>query len=236
MDRDNKCLGWKQNVRTVETTVKRAAVMVPHSGGELAFVTPPIGPGTYAEVVEEVHKAGLIMPTAAQTVSLLHWAVDSDCYGVNIRRYVDEGYLWMATGILSVPDKGLLVADNPLTIIGRPKMLWTNQEGVTDLEKLMENGDNVRTLPFGLRSGEMKPEELAENEYVQCLVGQEGAEKLPKVAREYSKKPFVMGIKPPTTQEVDVLVIRSGGYSGLSLYPVSGIDWKGYAFGIHEAV
>ena len=104
-----------------------------------------------------------------------------------------------------------------------------------DLVKRLEGGDKtVRFVPFGYKIEEQSARDLARNKLVIGLAGEEGAEKLAKVAgNKYRENPYVASFK-----NVDTKLARATGLSSnradLRLY-VFGYNWlsyrDGYAFG-----
>ena len=107
-----------------------------------------------------------------------------------------------ATGILYIRKKGAYIEDNPqlrkpkprprpegyyLPIDSYIKLSRLLDMNESDLERRLKNGDHrVRFVPFGYKTGEMSPTELANNEFMIALAGKKGAEKLAKAVERYN--------------------------------------------------
>src|SRR3989338_2626200 len=164
---------------------ERIELAVKHLGEDLTFVYPPTSLGNYANTQRVIEEAGFLPPTMAQTASLVHAAFSSeDIYSKEIKKLLEDRYLWAYTGTLTVPNKGLYIQDHQPIVNGMPNI------SSDDLERRVKEG-KLRFVPFGFKTGEMSPSDLAENPYVQALAGQEGAEKLAKVAEKYESNPFL---------------------------------------------
>jgi len=168
----------------IELTVK-------HLGEDLTFMYPFFCPVTPMQVIEgfgsqrEIEE-GFLPPTMAQIASLVYTAFNpnGDGYSKKIQELVRRNFLWTCTGSLTIPGKGLYIQDYPPIVDGMPNI------STNDLERRVEEGE-LRFVPFGFKTGEMSPRDLAENLYVQALAGKEGAEKLGRVAKEYESNPFL---------------------------------------------
>ena len=189
---------------------------VKHLGKDLTFVYPPTSLGNYANTQRVIEEAGFLPPTMAQTASLVHAAFSSeDRYSEEIKKLLKDRYLWAYTGTLTVPNKGLYIQDHPPIVNGMPNI------SSDDLERRVEEGE-LRFVPFGFKTGEMSPSDLAENPYVQALAGQEGAKKLVKVAGEYLKNPRLWALTDTNTTQTRVSVLNSSWVDGRLL--VNGDD------------
>ena len=72
-----------QGLRVEEGITKLTAS---HNGGDLTFIHPSHGPGTYADVGLSIEKDQLKRPTLAETASLVHAVFSSDDrYGTEIK-------------------------------------------------------------------------------------------------------------------------------------------------------
>ena len=123
----------------------------------------------------------------AETASLVHAAFNSDdSYSTEIKHTMRQTWLWAFTGTLFVPKEGAFIQDYPETRNGMPFMDQSDLE-----QKLNANDPNVRFVPFGYPVGEMTPAQLAQNAYAIELAGEEGAEKLAKVAEKFRDIPYL---------------------------------------------
>ena len=193
---------------TNQLRVKGKELTVKHLGEDLTFVYPPTNPSNYAGTQRVIEEAGFLPPTMAQTASLVHAVFSSeDRYSEEIKKLLKNRYLWAYTGTLTVPNKGLYIQDHPPIVNGMPNI------SSDDLERRVEEGE-LRFVPFGFKTGEMSPSDLAENPYVQALAGQEGAEKLAKVAGEYPKNSFLWALTDTNTPQTRVSVLGSNWDGG----------------------
>ena len=180
----------KENkLRVEEREGKRTRLTVNHQGKDLVFLYPSYGPDTYANVALQIEQNGLARPTMAETASLVHTAFNSeDRYSNEIKNIISRRRLWAFTGRLYIPNKGAYVQDNPEIRDGMPFM------DESELVKKLESNDpTVRFVHFGFKTGEMKPSELAENDYIKAIAGEEGAEKLAEVAGKFNFNPHLFG-------------------------------------------
>ncbi len=182
-------------------------------GTNLIFIHQAYGPNTYAKVKEAIEQDNLKPATMAETASLAHAAFNSDDnHSKEIRKIMKERGLWAFTGTLYTPKLGY-VQDNPETREGMPYM------DESDLVKKLEAGDSsVRTFNYCFKTGEMSPGELAKNEYVQALAGDEGAEKLAELAGRHESQPYLWGFKSVSKPETRVSALFSNWNFGTWLY------------------
>ena len=205
-----------------------------HNTSDLTFIHPAYGPDTYANVGTAIEQAGLARSTMAQTASLVYAAFNSSGrYSDEIKEIMKERLLWAFTGNLYAPNKGVYIQDNPEIRDNMPFM----EE--SDLARRLEEGDEgVIYVPFGFKTGEMTPLELAKNAYVKALAGAEGAEKLAEVADKYKKNPYLWSlesVKRPLTR-VSALVSNRGLGDRLCIDGDNvGSNRLGYAFGVSKA-
>jgi len=124
------------------------------------------------------------------------------------------------------------IEDDPTIRLRMPFM------GRDSLEQRLNAKDpGVRFVPFGYPIGEMSSSELARNPYVIALAGEEGAEKLARVAEKYEKRPDLFSFrsvdKNTTTissldSSMDLrLFLDAGGYHGYG-------SGNGRAFGVSK--
>ena len=222
----------KMKIKNQSLRVKegRTELTVEHNKEDLTFIHPYFGPNTYANVQELIEKAELNKPTMAETASLVYSAFNSDDkYSLEIQKLLKEKWLWAFTGILYVPSKGAYIQDIPEIKKGRPYM------NESDLVKKLEASDpNVRFVPFGFKTEKMSPQELAKNQFVIALAGEEGAEKLAKVADNFKDQPYLGSFKSVDETITRVSALYSDWDSGRRLDvdgDFHGDGWYGYAFG-----
>ena len=120
------------------------------------------------------------------SIDLIHAGLVERRYDDKIIKIMKDALFWGFTGILYVPNDGAYVQDFPNVLDSRIQM------DKSELVKRLEANDaNVRFVPFGFKIGEMTSRELAKNEFVKALTGEEGAEKLTDIADTYSRKPYL---------------------------------------------
>jgi len=172
-----------------------------HNGQELIFLQPAYGPGTYADVKSAIEQDKLKGPTMAETASLAYAAFNPD--DVSVRKYIqltnimEKRWLWAFTRSRYEPNKGTFVYDeNDHDEFKDPsagqleQLLGQRQEhGV-----IYSNDRRLRFVPFGYKVGEISSLDLAKNPYVIALAGEEGAEKLAKVADKHKNDSYLWGL------------------------------------------
>ena len=172
----------------------RVELIVPHNSGNLTFLHPAYGPSTYADVGLAIDKYQLKRPTMAETASLVHAYLDRR-YSTEIEDAMNQRkWLWGFTGTLYVPKEGVFIQDNPEIREGIPFMDKGSLE-----QKLNSNDPSVRYVPFESyhKIGLLSHLEFAKHPFAIGLVGEEGAEKLARVAEEFGVKPYLGGMFYP---------------------------------------
>lgn len=205
----------------------RTELEADHLGRTITFLHPAYGPDDYFSVQRGIEKAGLRVPTMAETISLAYsaWQNPNEKYSKEIIQLLKNGWFWGFTGNLYVPNKGVYIQDNPEVKSG---IVIMNEQ---DLVKKLESGDDsVRFVPFGFQNGEISLRELEKNPYVQALVGEEGAEKLGEVTDKYRKKLYLYSFKN-VNEPIARVPALSSDWNDLRLN-VSGYSGDGYAFGL----
>lgn len=80
----------------------------------------------------------------------------------------------------------------------------------SDLVRKLESHDSsVRFVPFGFKVEEMSSADLARNNYIIGLAGQEGAEKLAEVAGKFKQKPYLWSFASVDNQIMRVSALNS---------------------------
>jgi hypothetical protein len=208
----------------------RTELTVEHEGKDLTFVHPA-NKGTYASVQGQIQEAGLEAPTMAQTASLVQDAFNSeDKYSQGIKKIMKDNWLWGFTGNLYVPNKGVYVQDNPEVRNGMPFMDESEL-----VEKLEAEDPSVRFVPFGYKTENMSALDLAKNEYIIALAGEEGADKLAQVADKHKRQPYLWSFKSVSEPTTRVSRLYSG-WGFVDRLVVVGVD-RGdcrvsFAFGV----
>lgn len=211
----------------------RTELYAEHEGKDITFIYPAKGPGTFAQVGEQIDSDGLIRPTMAQTASLAYaaWQNPKDKYSSEVIDVIKNKWLWAFNGILYVPNKGAYIQDDPKTENGRVSM------NLSELEKMLKEGDpRVRFVPFGYKTEKQTALELGKNRFVQALAEKEGAEKLAEVANRYKKQPYVWSFNNVNEETQRVAALGSlwvlGGWLGVDGDGVGG--YGGRAFGVQK--
>ena len=187
----------------------RTEIWVPHNGKEIAFVFQEFGPDTYANVGTAIEQAKLAKPSAAETASLLDRAYDNKDHNYasqefsHIRKRMNSNWLWAFTGTLWTPE-GAYIQDDPKTREGMPFM------DQSELVKKLESKDpSVRFVPYGFKTGIMSFFGLAKNPYIIGLAGEEGADKLARVANTFRRRPCFYALTNITEPKTSVISLDS---------------------------
>ncbi len=210
-------------------------VDVPYKDSSISFRAKPFGPDTYANLDQQIKKAHLLRPTAAQTIALVHaaWHDPQGKYAQEIIQRLRERFFWAFNGLLYEPqDKGVYIQARPTLTKGRVIMDRNN------LVKRLEAQDpSVRFVPFvDYKTGEHTPSALAENKFVQALATLEGAEKLAKIAETYPSEPRVYALTEDQVQEPTIRVAAFGSLWGGGRLDVDGGSLVGGAYGSASGV
>ena len=177
---------------------------VPHEGGKLTFQHPAFK-GTYGQVAEQIDKAGLKRPRSAETASLVYDAFQNKDgkYESEIIKILKENWFWEFTGNLYLPksneeiNNGVILEHNPK--IENGKLIMDKNSLI---KRLKENDPLVKFVPFGFKIDSQNSFELSKNPYIVARYGEEGAEKIAKVADKYSNKPYVWSFNSVNEEKV----------------------------------
>ncbi len=188
---------------------RQTHLIVPHEDTELTFIHQSKQKGNYVDVRNNLESQDLLMPTIAQTVSLIYSAFrgSDNKYSRKIIRLMRSTWLWGSTGILWTP-KGVYIQDNPFIVNGEVAM---NESA---LERNLKKGI-IRFVPYGFKLGKQSSLELSKNNFIKTLVGEQGADNLAEIADEYKREPYLYAFK-----EVSQTIQRVA-----SLYSPCGVDW-----------
>lgn len=222
----------------------RTKLIVTYKGEDLTFLRPYYGPDTYVNVENSIESDDLAKPTMAQNASLVHGAFTNpdNQYSKEIKDLMRTTWIWCFTGTLYVPNKGAYVQDHPEIRNGRPFM--DESELVAKLGSRDEDGvvysddGTVRFVPFGFKIESMSPLELRSNPYVIALAGQEGTQKLEKVADTFRKNPYLWSFKSVDEPQTRVSALDSDWGFGVGLVVGGldrGYDGNGCVFGVRRA-
>jgi len=188
---------------------ERITITVPHQSREITFVAPSYGPGTYNEVGEQIDKAGLLRPTFAETVSLVHSAVQNrdNKYTAKIIKIYRHHVFWGFNDLEKRHNEGVLIS-------GRNRNIC---------------------VPFGYKKSEHALEKLVKNPFVLALAeGKEGAEKLAEIA-ESCNVPWDWYFEDPDFGVKGAACLSSNGDGyRLTVLDVLGGDYDGYAYGLQK--
>ena len=170
-------------------------ITVPHQGKTITFVYQRYGPGNYFDVKNSIEKAGLITPTMAELISLVHpifmsWKEEPEFLEIK-KHILKNGWLFGWTGNLAIPKKGVYIQDRPET---KSREVLMDEPSL--IKKLEAKDITVRFVPFGFYTGEIESRfyrALEKNSYVRALAGEEGAEKLADIVDKFEFKPYLFG-------------------------------------------
>jgi hypothetical protein len=190
---------------SMEVIEARTLIRVPHLGGKLTFAYPVKGPGNYQEVGGQIDNdkkpSQLYRPTTAETISLIYAAFqdEDNKYSQEIIDIFKSRHFWCFTKNLWTPKGVYVVDDKDGSKLNRK-----------DLEKRLEQKDtSVRFVPNGFKLREQTPKELEANPYVIAHAGEEGAQKLAKIASEFKNNPLVYGLGNVTQDTERVTGVNS---------------------------
>mgnify|MGYP001582332107 CR=1 FL=1 len=217
-----------KQLRVKEGKTELTELTVDHKGEDITFIYPALGPNSYVNVEQQIEQAELKKSTMAETASLVHTAFNSDDkYSLEIKKIIKEKWLWAFTGVLYVPNKGAYIQDNPEI---KKEMLFMNE---SDLVKRLEANDkSVRFTPFGFKTESMSSSELAKNEFVIALAGEEGAERLAETSDKFKEQPFLGSFKSVDETLTRVSALGSSWFSDYGLDVGGDHGYRlGYSFG-----
>lgn len=214
----------------------------------------PAKKGDYFSVAEQINNEnneGLILPITSQIVDLVYASFHSlgDDYSVEIRDMLNQGHtrevFWAFNGLFYLPKRdkyaGIIIEDRPdLDSLEQAIKGRDLKQRRDDLVKKLRVGDKgVRHVPYGFKDGEQSSRELAKNQLIIGLAGEEGAEKFAEISEFYKSKPYIssLGKVRKLTQTVLTLTTstddRGIGGEGLEIDAIDlGSRDDGYAFGV----
>mgnify|MGYP003964002525 CR=1 FL=1 len=227
----------------LETVNKR--IILSEGRKEIIFIVPItreiyVCPDTYPynEFEDKLNEKDLKIPTSPQTISLFYSAFQNIKGEWEFPVSQNLSYLnWESTGNLYLPksneevNNGVILEINPL-VDGRG--LKMNKSKL--IKRLQDNDPLVRFVPFGFKIGDQSWKELEKNPYVQARYGEEGAERMAKLASSYST-PRLNSFNSISKETRKLSGLSSTHWFGTSYLNLSGnlskLD-KGYAHGIQS--
>ena len=182
----------------------KTSLTISHEGGELTFQYPAFS-GTYGSVAEQIDKEGLKRPNSPETASLVYDAFQNKDgkYESEIIKILKENWFWEFTGNLYLPksneeiNNGVILEHNPK--IENGKLIMDKNSLI---KRLKENDPLVKFVPFGYKIEKQSSLELSKNPYIVARYGEEGADKIAKVADKYSNKPYVWSFNSVNEEKV----------------------------------
>jgi len=182
----------------------KTSLTISHEGGELTFQYPAFS-GTYGSVAEQIDKEGLKRPNSPETASLVYDAFQNKDgkYESEIIKILKENWFWEFTGNLYLPksneeiNNGVILEHNPK--IENGKLIMDKNSLI---KRLKENDALVKFVPFGYKIEKQSSLELSKNPYIVARYGEEGADKIAKVADKYSNKPYVWSFNSVNEEKV----------------------------------
>ena len=214
-------------------------MIVPYEKGKAVFAHPAFK-GNYGKVAEQIDNAGFKRPTSEETASLVYDALQNPKgeYEAGILKIMKDNWLWEFTGNLYLPksneevNNGVILDTNPT--IQNGKLVMDKSSLIKRLDK---NDSSVKFVPFGYKTGEQNILDLSKNDYIIARYGEEGAEKIAKIASEYKNKPVLWSFDSVDEEKVRVSALGDGGGFGGRLL-VNGYGWggddDGHAFGVER--
>ncbi len=202
----------------------RSEIWVPHKDGEIAFISPSVGPTSYTEAGRRILEKGLQVPTGDYIASLLHSAycdasVADQPEFKEVIRTMHKGQFWIFNSNVW-SRKGVYVLQGEETTESSPPL------DVNGLEEILKDGEDIGGIRFS-RDGRVRfapiksynldlnrtqkelfapiksynldlnrtQKEFAEDGFIIASYGQEGAEKLGEVSATFRYRPFISGVK-----------------------------------------
>jgi hypothetical protein len=211
---------------------------IPHNEKEISFQHPAIK-GIYANVQEAILKEGLNIPNSAQTASLVYDAFQNKegQFESEIIKTLKNNWFWEFTGNLYLQkgkgdvQGGVIVQYNPEI---KNRKIIMDRSSLT--KKLESNDSNIKFVPFGFKIGEQSIKDLEKNPYIIARYGEEGAEKIAKVAYEFKNKPYIWSFDSVDEEKVRVSALVD--YWVVDGLGVGGDDFgdgnRGLAFGVFK--
>lgn len=187
---------------------------VPHLDSTLTFIYPLIGPDSYDNVRAQILEDSLLLPTMAQTASLVYtaWRNPAEEYSRRIINLLKSNSLWTFNKITYSPNSG--------------SYIYEDLENKKDIQ--------VGFVPFGYKVGEQSPKQLERNPFVLVLAGEEGAEKLAEISTNYKFKPYLSSFNNVAFDTKLVAALGSDWVGGRLYVLGARGDGVGCAFGVSE--
>src|SRR3989338_103050 len=184
--------------------VPNTKLYIPHGDEEIVFAYPSFL-GSYQRVGKQILEHGLIIPTAEETVSLLHIAYCSRLKAKsefeNIRDIMRDYWvavfnrkLWMENGVYTIFDPEVKGKGEQLTIDDLEKRLKNGKE-IKGIEIRISEDGIVRFAPKGsYKLGDHTSDSLSKDGNVISEYGREVAEKLGEITTQLGRNPTVWGL------------------------------------------
>jgi hypothetical protein len=212
---------------------------IPHEGKELTFEHPSFK-GTFGEVYNKIKELGLKIPSSAETASLVYDAFQNlgGKYESEIKDILRNDWFWEFTGNLYLPksnediNNGVILDLNPTIENGR---LVMNKNSL--IKRLQDNDSNVKFVPFGYKIDSQTPLELSKNPYIIARYGEEGADKIAKVADNYKQNPSLWSFNSVNEEKTRVSALNETMFLtwGVSVGGNNfNVNIRGHAFGVKK--
>src|SRR3989344_3905473 len=218
----------------MEVETNYIKLKVPHERGKLSFQHPAFK-GTYGSVAQQIDKSGLKRPTSPETASLVYDAFQNKDgkYESEIISILRSNWFWEFTGNFYLPKSNEEIS-NGVILEHNPKI--TNGKLVMDKNSLIKKLGNAKEIrinkhpifvsedeltkfvPFGYKIGKQSSLELLKNPYIIARYGEEGAEKIAKVADKYSSKPYLCSFDSVDEEKVRMSALGWGWVFDDGLY------------------
>ena len=213
---------------------------VPHEGGELSFQHAAFN-GTYVDVAKQIDKAGLKRPNSPETASLVYDAFQNKDgkYESEIISILKNNWLWEFTGNLYLPKSGEKINNGVILDLDSQNLKFKNMKLIMNknslVQRLQSNDPLVKFVPFGYKTKIQSSLELSKNPYIVARYGEEGAEKIAKVASKYKNKPCIYSFDSVGEEKVRMSALY-GIWGFDNKLDVDGEFWsgdnQGHAFGV----
>ena len=220
-----------------------AKLEITYENKKVTFAYPSFGPDNYLNIRKQILENNLLIPTAEQTVALLHRAYLSEFKDApefqNIREIMKKKWLlvfnrnlWTNKGVYVVQDSEAKIRSEKLKISNLEEELKNSEE--INTVKFSKNG-KVRFAPKNsYMLEENRPDSLAENGFVIANYGKQGAKKLAEISTQHLSKPYIYGLNIQEGNAPERVSALDGFEGELHLFGDFYEEWDGYAFGVFK--
>jgi len=232
-------------------------LVVPTRNSRFKAVHPFVGPGTYQNTGNQILGQGLKIPTGEETAFLIDEVYNSEndefrksSEAESIRKIMKDNWLWLFNREIWMPRKGknpglYVIQDSKVEGISAPFSLEELQDklsgGETERGVQFSKDRTTAFAPYSTFSLGVQPSKDLSNSgfAISNYSGVDGAEKISKVAENFTLNPSIYGVSENKEPVQRVAGLSRGWYivGGLDLDGCSrGSGTGSFAFGVSENV